>query len=282
MPNFLFLRGMPKPPLGAQVDREHPMALNWNFTLPLNDINNQLADAQGPSLLFGNWNTVGLTVPDHQGTASTWVSSTEGPGLRFVTGNNRIAVGGVQALPVDRATYCLIHRKTDTTNRASSAMGVWTGTETQRGAMHLPWSDGVVYWDWGGFTSGTSRVAVSGLSFAVAPAAPDRYVFRAGPRGMAVFQNGKKVGSHTTAAASRTGSGFQFTISAGSSDTSDECDFFFVHVVAEEWSDDLCLWWSAEPYAMFYQPVQRLYFDFGSILYVPTVTNYLPSGGYAA
>lgn len=62
------------------------------------------------------------------------------------------------------ATVLLVHRKTDTTLRASMAFGNNEGATTNRIGCHLPWSDGNVYWDWGGSTNNSTRLTVSGLT----------------------------------------------------------------------------------------------------------------------
>src|SRR5215472_8627686 len=61
-------------------------------------------------------------------------------------------------IPTARATVLVIRRKTDSTARASSMFGcrsINTGTEIFN--CHCPYSDGVVYWDFGGNT-GANRI----------------------------------------------------------------------------------------------------------------------------
>lgn len=87
-------------------------------------------------------------------------------------------------LPTSECTVVLGYRKKDTTARTTSAFGVNTGTTGPRCAIHLPYSDGTVYWDFGG-TSGTTRLSVGGLSFG-----DDLWVFSTGPSGMQIWQNG--------------------------------------------------------------------------------------------
>ncbi len=69
------------------------------------------------------------------------------------------------------------------------------GSLSHRLGSHLPYSDGRVYWDFGGATSGTNRVDVGGLSFSRG----DTWVLSAGPRGMEIWQNGILRASHGNA-----------------------------------------------------------------------------------
>jgi hypothetical protein len=57
---------------------------------------------------------------------------------------------------------------------------------------YLPYSDGKVYWDFGGSTEGATRLSVAGLTFDET----DVFVFTVGPRGMEIWQNGRRVASN--------------------------------------------------------------------------------------
>lgn len=57
----------------------------------------------------------------------------------------------------------------------------------QRCGAHVPFTDGVVYWDFGGVTSGSTRLSVAGLTISNR----DSWVFTAGLRGMEIWQNGR-------------------------------------------------------------------------------------------
>lgn len=51
---------------------------------------------------------------------------------------------------------------------------------------YLPYSDGKVYWDFGGEAEGATRLSVAGLTFSE----KDVFIFTTGPRGMEIWQNG--------------------------------------------------------------------------------------------
>lgn len=59
--------------------------------------------------------------------------------------------------------------------------------------VFIPFSDGKVYFDFGGSTEGTNRLSVAGLSFSDS----DVFVFTVGARGMEIWQNGIKRASNS-------------------------------------------------------------------------------------
>ena len=64
--------------------------------------------------------------------------------------------------------------------------GLFNTTAARRIGAHVPYTDGVVYWDFGGTTAGTTRLTASGLTTSV----KDVWAFTTGPRGMEIWQNG--------------------------------------------------------------------------------------------
>lgn len=65
--------------------------------------------------------------------------------------------------------------------------GVSSGTGSDRMSGHVPYTDGTVYWDFGGSTAGATRVSVAGLTITQ----NDVWAFTTGPRGMEIWQNGR-------------------------------------------------------------------------------------------
>src|SRR5439155_14789667 len=99
-------------------------------------------------------------------------------------------------LPLKEITLLMGYKKTDATLRVASAFSQensngGTGGGASRVMAHLPFSDGNVYWDFGGDTDGTTRLTVAGLTFG-----DDIWAFTTGPRGMEVWQNGTLKGSN--------------------------------------------------------------------------------------
>ena len=104
-------------------------------------------------------------------------------------------------VPTAAVTVLIQQRKIDAVNRQSAAFGI-SGVSTDTCEGLIPWSDGKVYWDFGGLSEGTSRLSVSGLTFG-----DDVWVFVVGSRGMEIWQNGTLVGSHGNSATRIVGSG---------------------------------------------------------------------------
>lgn len=160
----------------------------------------------------------GLTVVG----AQEWAHSLRGMSLYspdLATDQGGWHYGSFAWLPLGAATVLVHKRKRDGTNRASSAFGTLqvasAAGDAGRLGAHVPFSDGTVYWDFAGFTSGTSRLSVSGLTFG-----EDVWVFSAGPRGMDIWQNGllraSQSGHATRLASADT---LDFRIGTGNSDS---------------------------------------------------------------
>lgn len=106
--------------------------------------------------------------------------------LNSSVGQAPYGTNGSSYLPLGPgASFTIHYRKRDGTNRASGGFGLATsGTGTARVGVHLPWSDGVIYFDFGGVDA-SHRVSVAGLTFG-----DDVWTFTVGLRGMEVWQNG--------------------------------------------------------------------------------------------
>lgn len=142
---------------------------------------------------------VGPTFVPGSFTGMTSVLGPNGVGA----GSNAAAVNTLQgykmvapnALPTSAATITLGYYKTDTTKRASAAFGYEPiiSANTSRIGAHLPYSDGTVYFDFGGAT-GSNRLTKSGLT-----SYNGIWSFTAGPAGMSMWLNGVKLAESTTA-----------------------------------------------------------------------------------
>ena len=152
-----------------------------------------------------------------------------GPAWRsdnFGSGTEYLEISADESwIPTTETTIVIGWRKTDATNRNTTAFGVGTGSidNVSRCGVHLPYGDGTVYWDFGNTTSG--RLSVGGLTFG-----NDLWVLTTGPRGMEIWQNGYLRASKT-ASATRTVNGslpFSLCRGNGASNASDlaECWMF--------------------------------------------------------
>ena len=174
-----------KPAPGTKLQTGHPLMNGLLIFCPFNEgggvFRNLLARPSNPI--------------DSLSATYEWAASSRfGGALRHLAITDQQILGRVTNIPLPMTTGCTVavgYRKTDATLRASVAFDVASGTLGAKLRAHLPYSDGVVYWDFGGQTSGTTRLAVSGLTFG-----DDFWVFSTGGRGMEVWQNGSLKGSN--------------------------------------------------------------------------------------
>lgn len=167
-------------------------------------------------------------------------------------------------LPTTQVTIAMTYRKTDVTLRASVAFGLLevSGVNGRIG-VHLPYSDGLVYWDFGPGVEGTSRLSVNGLTFG-----EDTWVFTAGPRGMEIWQNGIKRASNsgTSTRSPSTGS-YQFALFGGQGSPgaiapdNAECTDFRMY--SQQLSPSLCQHLSSRNtrWDLYTMPTRRASFD---------------------
>lgn len=127
------------------------------------------------------------------------VSPAWGEGLEFTNaGSAQVGINlGNEALllPTTAVTVVIAKRKVDASNRAQADFGIFAagepGSFVHRCGAHIPFSDGTVYWDFGGVSGGSSRLSVGSLTFG-----DDIWAFTTGARGMEIWQNGLKRASN--------------------------------------------------------------------------------------
>jgi hypothetical protein len=164
-----------KPTYATPINASHPLARGlvgaWLFGYPL--IQNRAPGATTP-------------VRDLV-TAGGGVAGVAPRGLAHY---HLVTNATTQLLPVNpvtgACTVVLGLRKSDATLRPSAAFGTLSGSDADACGAHVPYSDGTVYWDYGGQVGGTSRLTVSGLTFG-----DDDWAFGTGPAGMQIWQNGR-------------------------------------------------------------------------------------------
>ena len=124
---------------------------------------------------------------------------TSGGASEFV----QAAANSSTLLSLDQAT--IIWHGRSRTAGANGEFGLTDNSVTTRCGAHVPFTDGTVYWDFGGASTGATRLTASGLSFS----ALDVWAFTTGPRGMEIWQNGILRASNS-ATPTRTASTAQF------------------------------------------------------------------------
>ncbi len=161
--------------------------------------------------------------------------------------------------PTTQVTVLAIREKTDTTNRTSALFGVQdtSGGALSRCGAHVPWSDGTVYWDFGG-QSGANRLSVASLSFT----GVEHWAFTAGRMGLRIYQNGIQRASSATAVTRTADSALAFRIGAGNNtNNADLQRIYFFALLNEEWTHGQVLEWIANPYMLLQPqaPVHRVW-----------------------
>lgn len=232
----LITRGTQKPPLGAIPDLSHPMALGHRRTVLFHEGRGrpQIYAAQGVASSY-NYDMSSFVL-------GSWTSNSRG--LAFsATDVLQVATNG-SFFPTGQATVGVIRRKVDTTLRNAALFGTVGGAPfTQRCGAHAPYGDGNLYWDFGG-----GRVTLSGLTWTTLV---ESWLFTGGPSGLAVWRNGVKIGTDATAR-DRPASVDPDYINGGQGvAVVDPTEFTVFMVNNYQWDDDMCRWWSAEPYAYF-------------------------------
>jgi len=135
-------------------------------------------------------------------------------------------------IPANGVTILVGYEKRDATLRASGGFGVNNVINTERCGVHLPYSDGTVYWDFGGAVSGSTRLAVSGLTVT----GRHEWAFTSGSRGMEVWQDGIKVGSNAVNPTRTAGTdGYRLGYHAGT--ISDLANYYYFIVIQGQISE---------------------------------------------
>ena len=181
-----------------------------------------------------------------------------------------VPTGAAGALiPTDQGTVAIIRRKTDTTNRASTLFGFRqapTQNDNVRCGAHVPYSDGVVYWDFGG-SGAPYRLTVSGLSFTTEV---ERWVFVAGSKGSSIWRNGKRLANQTSSV-SRSAETSNWALNGGNgindNQGGDSQEIYYVAVLRAEWNQAQVLDWTANPFSLLAPPAPRVrYFDVPAVV----------------
>lgn len=135
-------------------------------------------------------------VLDDEGTTPTWaVDGTYGTAINFDDGTDYYVLQNNSFVIGSKGTVIIVTQKNDTTNRAESIFSTQQANNATRFSVHTPYSDGTVYFDFGG-TGGNNRITTSWTK----DTNLHSWAFRAGPGGMSIWRDGtKQSGSHTNA-----------------------------------------------------------------------------------
>lgn len=232
-----FSWGQTKPPPGATINWGHQLAAGLKALVLFNEGAGLPRDLVRGKLLT-------------PGGSPTWARERLGTaGAAATTSDYWILGPSTDYASLTSASVLLIRRKTDATNRDSSAFGCNDTGGVDRLGGHHPFSDGVIYWDFGG-SSGSNRVTWNGWT----NTGIDRFAFVGGKRGLALYHNGILRASSTTAV-TRIASASNFVINRGNGATADVQDILFFALYDRELTAAEVALWNADPYAMITPPV---------------------------
>jgi hypothetical protein len=160
-------------------------------------------------------------------------------------------------LPTSQVTV-LLYGKALTTNNDGEFGNIVDGVDASRMGGHVPYTDGTVYFDFGGHVNGSTRVQVSGLTFAE----EDIFILTSGPRGMEIWQNGTLRASNSATPSrtqASTGSWGLGTNSNASPSAAKNSKWYLSAVNAKQISTQQIKSLSANPWQIF-QPIRRQLF----------------------
>lgn len=207
----------------------------------------------------------GLTAFDRSGCGrhgttigGAWGYGPRGEVRSHTATTDRVDFGNSSWLPTQGVTIILAYRKRDATVRVAAAFGINSTAAFYCGAF-LPYSDGKVYWDFGGTTENATRVSVAGLT--VSSTQEDVWAFTTGPRGMEIWQNGVKVASNSAnPSRSSTTASFMLGLHDSTFNTSDFADYGALLVLGEQVTAAEIRRLSLDPHAYF-RPPGRAWLD---------------------
>jgi hypothetical protein len=110
-----------------------------------------------------------------------------------ISSGNIVSALAENSLSLTECTVLICGSYTGTlVSNTNGEFGVASNVSNNRLGAHIPYSDGTVYFDFGGTTEGTTRKSVAGLTFGL----NDAWIFSVGSRGMEIWQNGILRGSN--------------------------------------------------------------------------------------
>lgn len=232
----------------ARVDRGSPLAAGLTGLWLLNEGGGTAVVNLANGAAYGSTWT----------SAVGWATTRRGVGIATTAGGVNAPVDLVASdmtvLPTTAATVLLGYRKRDTTYRATCAFGLdGNATASTWFDALVPYADGNVYWDFGGATSGSTRLVVSGLTFG-----DDLWAFTAGARGMEVWQNGLLRGSQA-AAATRAQSGLPLALGQHVTVTADYAEWWLFAVWQRQLAPAAIQALAVDPFALLAPAPARLW-----------------------
>ena len=251
--------GARKPSQANEVNWNHPFAKGLLLCIPATEGRWQTNAATSPpqNVPITIWGNMAPLALSSSTPTLGWTGNKEGTALDFSV---NASLNWADFIPLTGVTIAVVRRFY--LGGQGNIFGCTTVASTERTLTLCPFNDGTVYWDFGG-AGGANRLAVAGLSFPIPPGQADRWVFTAGNTGMAMWRNGVKVGSQSTAVTRTAGTGT--ALGQAGSVTGAGQEISLLWIVNYPWPDSLCRWWSGEPYDALYSTVSKTYSFLGNL-----------------
>lgn len=184
---------------------------------------------------------------------SVWGGSPYGPTVKHDTTTDYVDFGASSFLPTAGFTAALLYRKTDGTDRNSTAFGVATGVAAGLCDTFVPWGDGIVYFRFGGTGEPAHRISEAWTS----DTDWHHWVFSCGSRGMEINLDNAILDSNATnPTRTSTTDGFRLGTSSAAADLADTA---LLIIASRQWNFAEISEWNDDPFGLI-TPRQRTYF----------------------
>ena len=127
-----------------------------------------------------------------------------GRGINWAGNTNaylELAADADDVLGIDSCSMLIVTTRTNSATTVLVSYG-YDASASNRSLLHLPFSDGALYWDFGNATAGSGRISTS-ISAYLAAGTINIWGVSAGSRGREIWRNGILLASNSSALATR-------------------------------------------------------------------------------
>lgn len=242
---FILPRGSQKPGSVTEVDWDHPFSDGLLMCIPFDE---GVWDTSSATLKYQPrtiWGATAPRVPGNGAGTVNWASNTDGRAIHCTDGTSRIGTWA-DFIPLSGVTIAVIRRKLVAAVPGGTGGALFldgTASGGERVGMFCPYIDQNAYFSFGG-VSAPNTLIVNTIPLTTSV---DRWIMTAGKNGLHAWRNGVKIGSSATAITRSTTSG-SLSLNGGAN-AGDNQEINFLWIVDHPWPNEICQWWSAEPYA---------------------------------
>lgn len=183
--------------------------------------------------------------------------SPHGRTWQTAAGNNNYATLGPSdtVLPTGNQVTLLIAGAALTTD-GHGMCGTFGSSGVDACHLYMPFVGGTTYWRWGGMTEGSTQLSLAGLSFS----RRDVFGFTTGPRGMEIWQNGRRVAANS-GTPTRVAGVTNFALGTVADTTGDAVEVALFATLGRQLPQHVLSELTANPWRLFQHPRRALYFD---------------------